>query len=100
MRQCVLASLIIGFAALNISAWGQSPNATINGIVRDSSGAVVPGADVQLINEGTSVKYPAKTNGEGIYAVPNLLPGSYRIQVSKDGFKTIVKPDIVLNVLD
>jgi hypothetical protein len=100
MRQCVLASLIISVAALTISAWGQSPTATVNGIVRDSSGAVVPGADVQLINEHTNVKYPAKTNAEGIYWVSNLPPGTYRIQVSKIGFKTIVKPDIILNVLD
>lgn len=100
MRECVLASLIISLAALTVSAWGQSPIATVNGIVRDSSGAVVPGADVQLINEHTNVKYPAKTNSEGIYSASNLPPGTYRIQVSKTGFKTIVKPNITLNVLD
>lgn len=100
MRQCVLASLIIIVAALTIVAWGQSPTATVNGLVRDSSGAVVPAADIQLINEHTNVRYPTKTNREGIYSVPNLPPGTYRIQVSKNGFKTIVKPDIVLNVLD
>src|SRR5713226_5857467 len=100
MRKCVLASLIISLAALTISAWGQSPIATVNGIVRDSSGAVVPGADVQLINEHTNVKYPAKTNSEGIYSASNLPPGTYRIQMSKTGFKTIIKPNIILNVLD
>jgi len=72
----------------------------VNGLVRDPSGAVVPGAEVQLINEQTNTRYPARTNREGIYSVPNLPPGTYRIQVSKVGFKTIIKPDIVLNVLD
>src|SRR4029077_791579 len=36
--------------------------------------------------------------GEGIYEVPNLQPGPYRIQVSKSGFKTLIKPDVILNV--
>jgi hypothetical protein len=100
MRQCVLASLIISVVALTISAVGQSSTATVNGLVRDASGAVISGAEVQLINEHTNVKYPAKTNGDGIYSVSNLPPGTYRIQVSKTGFKTIIKPDVILNVLD
>jgi len=79
---------------------GQSPTATVNGQVRDTSGAVVLGADVQMINDGTNVRYSAKTNTDGIYSITNLPPGSYHIQVTKVGFKTIVKPDITLNVLD
>src|SRR5437588_604052 len=78
----------------------QSPTATVNGQVRDSSGAVVQDAAVQLINDRTGARFPARTNKEGIYSVTNLPPGNYHIQVSKAGFKTIVKPDIVLNVLD
>src|SRR5882757_5655258 len=85
---------------LTLPILGQSPTATVNGLVRDPSGAVVPGAEVQLINEQTNTRYPARTNREGIYSVPNLPPGTYRIQVSKVGFKTIIKPDIILNVLD
>jgi hypothetical protein len=44
------------------------------------------------------VQYETKTNDLGIYAVPNLPPGPYRVQASKVGFKTLIKPDIVLNV--
>ena len=52
------------------------------------------------MNDLTGVKYVTSTNGEGIYSLPNLPPGPYRIQVSKVGFKAIIKPDIVLNVQD
>src|SRR5438445_2221381 len=78
----------------------QSPTATVNGQVRDTSGAVVPDAAIQLVNDRTNVHYPAKTNRDGIYSITNVPPGNYHIQVSRAGFKTLVKPDIVLNVLD
>ncbi|HSZ00422.1 MAG TPA: TonB-dependent receptor [Terriglobales bacterium] len=81
-------------------AIAQSPNGTINGIVLDPSGAAIAGAEVVVVNDATGVQYTTKTNGEGIYVVPNLPPGSYRIQVSNSGFKTIIKPDIVIHVLD
>src|SRR5882724_12112116 len=105
MRHIVFAATVLTLFGLilfglTLPTWGQSPTATVNGLVRDPSGAVVPGAEVQLINEQTNTRYPARTNREGIYSVPNLPPGTYRIQVSKIGFKTIVKPDIILNVLD
>jgi hypothetical protein len=78
----------------------QSPTATVNGQVRDTSGAVVQDADVQLVNELTNVRYPARTNRDGIYSIVSIPPGPYRIQVSKAGFKTIIQSNIVLNVLD
>ena len=82
------------------AAVGQSPNGTISGLVLDPTGRVIVGADVRIVNDATGVGYPGATNGEGIYAVPNLPPGPYRIQVSKFGFKTLIKPDVILNVQD
>jgi len=81
-------------------AIAQSPNATIDGIVLDPSGAAITGAQVVVVNDATGVQYTTKTNGEGIYVVPNLPPGPYRIQVSNRGFKTIIKPDIVIHIQD
>src|SRR5271156_452112 len=78
----------------------QSPNGVINGLVADPSNRVIVGAEVVVANDVTGVQYTTKTNGEGIYVVPYLPPGPYRLQVSKVGFKTLIKPDIVLNVQD
>lgn len=87
-------------ALLTTAAFAQSPNGTISGLVLDPTGRVIVGADVRIVNDATGVGYPGATNGEGIYAVPNLPPGPYRIQVSKFGFKTLIKPDVILNVQD
>ena len=81
-------------------AFAQSPNGTISGLVLDPAGRVIVSAEIQIVNDATGIRYPSATNGEGIYAVPNLPPGLYRMQVSKSGFKTLIKPDVVLNVQD
>jgi hypothetical protein len=78
----------------------QSPNGVLNGQVVDPSNGVIIDADVVAVNDVTGVQYTAKTNNEGIYVLQNLPPGPYRLQVSKVGFKTLVKPDITLNVQD
>lgn len=81
-----------------VSTIAQSPNGNVNGLVLDPSSQLIAGAEVIAVNDVTGVRYSTKTNGEGIYVLPNLPPGPYRVQVSKVGFKTIIKPDIVLNV--
>ena len=82
------------------SALPQSPNGSIAGIVLDSDTKAIAGAEIIVVNDLTAVRYVSSTNAEGIYRVADLPPGPYRIQISKSGFKTIVKPDIVLNVQD
>ncbi len=76
----------------------QSTNATISGGVTDITGKLILDADVEIANDATGVIYSARTNGSGMYLVPILPPGHYHVQVSKRGFKTIIKADLVLNV--
>jgi hypothetical protein len=98
-----LCAAVIFYAFLflvSLPLLAQSPTATVNGQVRDTTGAVVRDAEVQLINDRTNIKYPTRTNSEGIYSIIGVAPGIYRIQVSKTGFKTIIQSDITLNVLD
>ena len=100
MRFPHIAVVSVFVALLAFPLLAQSPNGTINGLVLDPSNKAVAGAEILVINDATGVKYSSKTNNDGIYVAPNLPPGPYRLQVSKAGFKTLIKPDIVLNVQD
>lgn len=72
--------------------------AQITGTISDPSSAVVPGTSITLVNESTGIKWTAKTNQAGIYIVPFLQPGSYRINVQAPGFRTISRSGIRLEV--
>ena len=78
-------------------SWAQATQ-QFTGRVVDSTGAVVPDADVLIHNQSTAVDTKTVTTGTGDYTVPYLIPGTYDIAVSKQGFKTVKKTDILLNV--
>jgi len=100
MRFPLVVCVFVCIVAMTLSSFGQSPNGNINGLISDPTNAAVADAEIVAVNDVTGVQYTTKTNNEGIYVLPNLPPGPYRVQVSKIGFKTLIKPDITLNVQD
>ena len=91
-----LMTLVLGFHAA--SAAGQAVFGQISGTVSDASGAVLPGAVVNVTNVGTNVTKTVTTNDAGVYNVMNLVPGVYRVDASLSGFKTAVVSEISLEV--
>ena len=87
--------LLICAASLSLTLLGPRVNAqtsssgALTGTVTDPSGAIVPGATVRVVNlaTGDSHNFVSQTNGS--YLAPFLLPGAYRVEVSKSGFKTV-----------
>jgi len=73
-------------------------DAGVSGIVTDSSGAVVPGAFVQMKAVETGIVQKRQTNAEGFYAFVDLPPGHYDIEVSQSGFGTFRQTGILLDV--
>src|SRR5688572_28109090 len=64
--------------------------ASVKGLVKDSSGASIPGALVRVVNEsGSTVE--SVTDGEGVFAAASLAVGAYRVEASLDGFETAVR---------
>ena len=76
----------------------QVVTATLTGIVTDPSGATVAGAKVKAVNVGTNLSREAVSDSAGVYTIPALSPGEYRIEVEQAGFKRQVLPGIVLQV--
>lgn len=82
MRLLALTTLSILLVA---HAMGQS-TASVSGHVQDSSGYSIVGANVTLTNTQTGIVNVARTNNDGNFAMPDVLPGEYKLTVSKEGF--------------
>ena len=86
---------LILFLAFSGTAWSQTVNGSITGVVKDTSGGVVPDVALTLRNvvtdqlAGTTVSGPA-----GEYAFRNLAPSKYAIEAIKQGFQQVTFPDI------
>jgi hypothetical protein len=89
-------SLFAAFCAVRLSAQGTT--ATILGTVSDTTGAVVAGAKVQVKNVGTGLIQNVQSDAQGRYRAPDLTIGGYEVQVTKEGFTTIVRKGITLTV--
>ena len=94
-KLCATLALMLFVAA---PAWGQLDSGTFSGRVSDPSAAAVPSASVSVVNTETNFVSNTKTNGEGLYEIPSLRPGSYRMTVAASGFKQSVHDGLELHV--
>jgi hypothetical protein len=89
LRKCTLTRLAAWLLVIaTAAASAQSVDSSLQGAVTDSSGAVVPGAGVTLINTSTGVALKTLSDGAGSYVFPAVPPGVYSLQVVKAGFAT------------
>jgi hypothetical protein len=96
----LLALLALAAASLSAPSLRAQTTATISGAVQDSSGAVIAGAQVSLINQATQDTRQTDTNGAGLFAFPSLVPGTYTVKVAARGFISKELTGIVLNAGD
>jgi len=91
----LLAATVAGASTLH--AQSQAINGTIEGVVRDGTGAVLPGASVNVSNLDTGQQRTMTTNADGGYRAVLLSLGSYRVKAELQGFKTIERTGITLS---
>jgi len=84
-----VVALALGiFQASTVNTLAQVAGGTISGTITDTGGRVVTNAHVSITNADTGVTREVTSNEEGFYSAPNLLPGTYEVTVSAQGFKT------------
>src|SRR6266851_2716417 len=95
-------TLLLGalLAVSALPAIGQIDRGAIEGRVLDSSGGAVPNAIVTVTNKATGVVITTPVNQTGEYQVLALIPGTYSVKVSADGFGSVLHDDIDLHVQD
>jgi hypothetical protein len=97
----LFAGLLIAVLVLfQLPAFAQVGTSSLGGTVYDSSGAVVPNAEVVLKNEATGVTRSVTSNSVGFFNFVSLVPGTYTVTISMQGFASWEQRDIVLNAYE
>ncbi len=97
MRTLIKVSLLC--LILSAVAAGQTVGVSqISGTVKDQSGAVLPGVEIKVTQTDTGLTRNTITDERGIYSIPNLQVGPYRLEASLPGFSTYIQTGIVLQV--
>jgi hypothetical protein len=92
LRSWPVLLLLLGFAT------AQAQNARLSGEIVDATGGLIRNAEVKLTNDGTQREFVTTTGTAGQFSFPSLMPATYTIQVRADGFKTLNRPGLALDV--
>lgn len=95
-RRCCAVLLLAPLFAVVLQA--QSVHGTLAGVVTDSSGAVIQGARVGIVNTGTGAAYTATTTSVGVFRFPDVALGSYAVTVDATGFKSSVTKGVLVQI--
>jgi hypothetical protein len=100
MRTTMGSSLFLALLAMPLAASAQTVTGTVTGIIRDTSGGVLPGVTVTMIHTETGRQTTVVTDSDGRYTSLPLPLGTYRIEATLSGFKASVLSGIVLTIDD
>jgi Carboxypeptidase regulatory-like domain/TonB dependent receptor len=93
-----LLFIVVLVLTASFSLQAQSTYGTVDGTVADPSGAAVVDANVTLTNTGTQEKHSQMTSSSGSYQFVNVIPGQYRLDIEKAGFKHFSRTSVVVQV--
>ena len=93
--RAIAGATVLFLCATSVHA--QFDSAQVSGVVQDTTGAVLPGADVTLLSVGTGQERRAVTNEGGLYTFPNVPVGEYRVLATLAGFKSVTKTGVNVN---
>jgi hypothetical protein len=97
----ILALVLVGFCmSTKTNVMAQiGGSGSIQGIITDPTGAIVPGATVVAENVATGLKTTKQTNEAGLYVINALPPGEYKVLVSFSGFQSLIQEKVIVDAL-
>lgn len=98
LKSVRLLSLLTGIFLSSMNGFSQVSTASLNGVVKDPSGAAIPNATVKLHNLDTNLERITSSNNSGVYAIVNILPGRYSLEATAAGFGSQQVPTFTLAV--
>ncbi len=98
LRACAVLALLVSLMRSGDAAAAQTTNATLQGTITDTSGAVLPGVTVKLESPATGLSRDVVTNAAGVYVINFLPAGSYVVSAELSGFKTVRHDQVRLEV--
>lgn len=93
-----LSLLLVILSLLPLYSAAQTTNGLMTGVITDSTDAIVPEAHISVTNVGTGLNRVTSSNTSGEYILPQLPPGVYKLSVTKDGFASVSRDNIQLQV--
>jgi len=98
LNRLVVAGLVLAVGLTAAPANAQILYGSVVGVVKDATGAVIPGATVTVVNKETNLTREATTNADGAYSIINVLPGPYDVKVTLTGFRDIARYNVPVTI--
>src|SRR5437867_998833 len=95
LRTITLVAVVLRLA---MPVLAQTNTGIVSGRVTDPSGAVVPGAQITVTQLETNVDAVSESNSDGLFRVPSLIPGPYKVTIVASGFKKQVRDGLTLRI--
>jgi hypothetical protein len=99
MHKRLFSGITLFLLTLGVGS-AQFSQGILTGTISDQSGAIIPGAQVKMVNKQTAFQYTATANVEGLYRVPYVNPGIYEVTFESQGFKRLVRSNIQIRSLE
>ncbi len=95
-----ILALVLCCALTTMPAAAQTAGeGSLEGTVMDSTGAVVPHAAVTITNNATGIKTVSEASSAGFFNIAPVLPGTYTLEISAKGFKSLVQDNVVVDAM-
>jgi hypothetical protein len=92
----IFAVALLALALTSSSAWTQVLYGSLSGNITDASGAAVPGAKIEAVNQSTGVSRTATTDDRGSYLFSDLQPGNYKISITSGSFAPVKQEGLII----